>query len=203
MALPLESATALVVRQRKELGEIVLGWESRNKYEITDANGSPLGFAAEQGKGILGTLFRQVLGHWRTFDIHIFDDMRQLALVAHHPFRFFFQRLEVMDAAGQLLGCVQQRFAFLRKRFDVLDANGQVIMSMSSPLFKLWTFPFFKGERQVAVIKKQWGGLLKEAFTDADTFGVELSTELSITEKTLVAAAALFVDLLYFEAKAN
>ncbi len=203
MLLSLEAHKAILVRQRKELAEILLDWESRNKYELLTRDGQPLGFAAEQSKGLLGSLFRQTFGHWRTFEIHIFDTARQLALVARHPFRFLFQRLELSDYNGQPIGVVQQRFGLLYKRFDVLDPQGRELFKMASPRWRLWTFPFFRMGQQIAVIKKKWSGLLTEAFTDADNFLVEFSDALSVAEKSLVAAAALFVDLLYFEKKAD
>lgn len=204
MPLQLADTNALLVHQRKELGEIVLGFESRNKYEIKSEDGTSVAFAAEQGKGIAGVLLRQVLGHWRTFDIHIFDPMRNLAMIAHHPFRLLFQRLEVHHANGQLLGAIQQRFGILYKKFDIEDASGHVLMTMKSPLWRIWTFPLSKMERQVAVIQKKWSGFLKEAFTDADNFRIGFdSPGITVTERALTMAAALFIDLIYFEKKGN
>lgn len=199
----LNSADQLMVRQRGELAEL-FGFETRNKYAITLSDGREVGFAAEQQKGFLGAVLRQLLGHWRTFEIHIFDAARQLAMRAVHPFRFFFQRLEIYDASGQLIGALQQRFAFLSKRFDVLDAHDRVLMSVRSPFWRLWTFPFEKAGRQVAVVEKKWTGFLAETFTDKDTFRVGLSDpSLSPQERQLVLAASVFVDLQYFERKAE
>jgi uncharacterized protein YxjI len=199
----LNSADHLMVRQRRELAEL-FGFETRNKYAITLPDGRDIGFAAEQQKGLFGAVMRQLLGHWRTFEIHLFDSARQLALRAVHPFRFFFQRLEVYSATGQLLGALQQRFALLSKRFDVLDAHGRVLMSVRSPFWRLWSFPFEKAGREVAVVEKKWTGLLAEVFTDKDTFRVGLSdSSLSAQERQLVLAASLFVDLQYFEHKAD
>ncbi|MBL9038209.1 MAG: hypothetical protein JNG84_06845 [Archangium sp.] len=193
---------ALTIVQRKELGEL-LGIETRNKYEIRDASGSPIGFAAEQGGGLLAILARQFVGHWREYDIMLFDAARQMAFRAHHPFRFFFQRIELFSAAGEFLGALQQRWAFFSKRFDVEDARGNVVMEMRSGLLKVWTFPFFRGEAEVARIEKKWGGVLREAFTDADTFNLSFGSVASAAERALLLAAAIFVDLQYFEKKAQ
>ena len=199
----LSTADQLMVRQRRELAEL-FGFESRNKYSITLSDGREIGFAAEQQKGFLGVLLRQLLGHWRTFEIHIFDSARQLALRAVHPFRLLFQRLEIYDAGGRLVGALQQRFALFSKRFDVLDAHDRVLMNVRSPFWRLWTFPFEKAGRQVAVVEKKWTGLLAEAFTDKDTFRVALNDpSLTPQERQLVLAASLFVDLQYFERKAE
>lgn len=199
----LDSMSEVHLVQRKELAEVLLGAETRNKYELRDAAGQVVGFAAEQGKGLLALLARWLLGHWRTFDLHFFDAARALVLRAHHPFRVLFQRLEVFDADGRPLGALQQRFAFFTKRFDVQDARGQVLLEMRSGLFRVWTFPFFRGGEEVARVEKKWGGLVAEAFTDADRFRVRFSGALSADERKLLLAAGLFVDLQYFERQAQ
>lgn len=200
----LEGQSEVRLSQRRELGEVVFGFETRNKYEVQDAHGRPLGFAAEQGKGFLGFLLRSWLGHWRVFDLLLFDLQRQVVARAHHPFRFFFQRLEVYDASGAFIGALQQRWAFFTKRFDVEDATGNVLLEMRSGLFKVWTFPFFRGGIEVARVEKKWGGVLREAFTDADTFRVAFGQAgLSPKERLLLLAAGLFIDLQYFERQAS
>ncbi len=116
----------LMVRQRRELAEL-FGFETRNRYEVVSEAGAPVAYAAEQQKGFLGFLFRQSLGHWRTFEIRFFTPDRMPFMTARHPFRWFFQRLEVHDEGGGFVGAIQQRFSILTKRFDVQDASGKVV----------------------------------------------------------------------------
>ena len=75
MVVSLRHHQRLIVRQRRELAEL-FGFETRNKYEIASESGGALAFAAEQQKGIAGFLFRQFLGHWRTFEIKFFSPDR-------------------------------------------------------------------------------------------------------------------------------
>lgn len=194
-------SSELMIVQRRELAEL-FGFETRNKYSI-EASGAQFGFAAEQGKGGLAFLARMFMGHWRTFEIHFFDNARQLALRAVHPFRFFFQRLEVSTADGRLLGAIQQRFALFSKRFDVLDPSERLLLRVSSPIWRPWTFAFEREGRELARVEKKWSGMLQEAFTDADRFRIAFqSPELSFDERALVLAAGIFIDLQYFEHKA-
>ena len=197
----LRTTDQVFIQQRFEPGEL-FGVETRNSYELSTARG-PLGFAAEQGKGFFGFVARQYLGHWRDFEILVFDAVRAPVLRVHHPFRWFFSRLEVWTPEGQLLGALQQRFSLLHKRFDVEDARGQVVLSVESPLWKPWTFPFMRGGTEVGVIRKRWAGVLLEAFTDQDRFSLDLTAGLPEGERALLLAAALFVDLRYFERKAS
>lgn len=198
----LQRSSELMIVQKRELAEL-FGVETRNKYAI-EVNGAPLAFAAEQGRGGLAFLARMFFGHWRRFEIHFFDNARQLVLRAVHPFRFFFQRLEVHDATGRQLGAVQQRFALLWKRFDVTEPSGRLLLRVVSPIWRPWTFVFERDERELARVEKKWSGMLTEVFTDADRFRVAFeSPELSLDERALVLAAGIFIDLQYFEQKAR
>lgn len=192
----------LKVSQRDEPAEW-FGFETRNSYDVTDENGRPIAFAAEQGEGAASFFARQFLGHWRSFEILVYTAEHDEALVVRHPFRPFLQRLEVLDGAGGPLGTIQQRLSLLSKRFDVLNAKGQVIMEVASPIWKRWTFPFMSDGREVARVKKKWSGFFSEMFTDRDDFLLEYGSELREDERRLVLAAALFVDLAYFERKAS
>lgn len=193
----------LVIRQRFEVAEF-FGFETRNKYEIFGADGQIIGYVAEQQKGILGFLLRQFIGHWRSFTLHFFDFQRGVSIVANHPFRLLFQRLEIFEPDGRRIGALQQRFAILTRKFDVEDAQGRVILEMRAGIFSFWTFPVFRGGREVAAIRKRWSGALTELFTDRDNFQIEFNDpSLSPDHKILLLAAGVFVDLNYFEAKAQ
>lgn len=197
-----QQSSELMIVQRRELAEL-FGIETRNKYSI-EAGGAQFAFAAEQGKGGLAFLARMFLGHFRTFEIHFFDNQRQLVMRALHPFRFLFQRLEVTTSEGRILGAIQQRFAIFSKKFDVTDASGRVVLSVSSPIWRPWTFVFERDGRALARVEKKWTGILTEAFTDADRFRVCFeSPELGLEERALVLAAGIFIDLQYFERKAQ
>lgn len=199
LELALNRHSKFSVRQLREIAEF-FGFETRNKYEIVAEDGSVVAFAAEQQKGALGFLFRQWLGHWRSFEIHVFSALRKPVLIVRHPFRFFFKRLEVCDANGRFLGAIQQRFSILTKKFEVENEAGTVVMQVASPFWKIWTFPFVQNGEEVASVKKKWAGLFSEGFTDKDNFIVEFgSSRLDEKSRVLVLAAALFIDLRYFE----
>jgi hypothetical protein len=194
---------SFVVKQKKELLELA-GFETRNKYSIEKQDGTPIAFAAEDGKGLGAILFRHFLGHWRTFSITIFDTTRVPVITADHPFRILFSRLIVKNQAGETIGAIQQRFSIIHKSFDIVDESNQVIMTTRAPIWKPWTFPIKKEEAEVAMILKRWGGVLKEAFTDADQFTINFhGKNLNLKERQLILAATLLIDLVYFENKGS
>lgn len=189
----------LFVNQKFEAGEF-FGFETRNKYQVLDEQKNLIAFAAEQRKGILGFLLRQYLGHWFKFDVHFFNGNREVFLIANHPFRWFFTRIELRDTQGRFIGAIQKRFSLLTKRFDVENARGMAILEVASPIWKLWTFEFKHQGKPVAKVQKKWSGVFSEMLTDRDNFMVEFTNpSMSEDERHLVMAAAVFIDLLYFE----
>ena len=196
----ISQAKNIHVQQVWEGLEMVFGFETRNKYQILDDELRPLAFAAEQSKGILGTILRQIVGHWRAFEIIIFDERREKVFKLDFPFRFFFKSLYVTDFTGNEIGHLKERFAFFRKKFDVYDSNNQLVARINSSFFKLWTFEFFDGQRSLGKVQKKWSGILGEVFTDKDNFVVSYSDPNLPTEvRTLMLATCLMVDIVYFE----
>jgi uncharacterized protein YxjI len=193
----------ILVKQLFEGAEL-FGFETRNRYQLKDEQGENIGFAAERQKGFWGFILRQVLGHWRKFDVFFYGQDKKEFLHAHHPFRWFFQRFEIKDPAGNQLGALQQRFSILNKKFDIEDAHGHVLYEMKSPIWRIWTFPFLYQGEQIACVKKKWSGLFAEAFTDKDTFLVSFEKEdLTQAERSVILATSVFIDLQYFEKKSG
>lgn len=48
-------------------------------------------------------------------------------------------------------------------------------------------------------ITKEWGGLVKEYFTDADTFNVAFPLDLDVRMKAALVASAMLIDYMFFE----
>lgn len=195
----LTNSKILHVQQVWEGFEIILGWESRNKYCILDELQHPVGFAAEQSTGFGGTILRQIFGHWRSFKVTIFNQQKQKVFDLNFPFRWFFKTLILTDADGRNVGHLQQRFAFFRKKFDVYDNQNQLIANINSSFFKFWTFDFFSNGRSLGKIQKKWSGMLGEVFTDKDNFVVTFTPVTNPDTKALMLATCLMVDIIYFE----
>jgi uncharacterized protein YxjI len=200
----LMAQSGIRVLQKFELAE-VFGFEGRNKYSLADMNGETIGFAAEQGKGIIGWFLRQFLGHWRRFDVTIFDNQRKPVLQIKHPFRWFFQKMDVCLPDNRCIGSFEWKLFFFRRGFNVLDRKGQLLFEVKTERTLLgWRFDVFTGSRRRAEIAKQFSGVMSELFTDRDEFIVSFDDErLDENERSLLVAAAIFTDLQYFESKAH
>ncbi|AFY73187.1 Scramblase [Synechococcus sp. PCC 7502] len=199
----LVSCNAISIKQKFEVFEL-FGFETRNRYRIYNEYSQEIGYCAEAKLGFGDAILRQFLGHWRTFDIIGTDTLQQKVFRAHHPFRWFFNRLDIYGAGDRPVGSLQQNFAWFNKEFDFLDTQNRVVMTMSSPFWRFWHFPVTKAGRNVSLIQKKWSGLGKELFTDADNFKITfIDQSLTSDQKLLLLAGAIFIDILYFETKAG
>ncbi|PWS21442.1 hypothetical protein DKP78_23550 [Enterococcus faecium] len=52
---------------------------------------------------------------------------------------------------------------------------------------------------QVGMISKQWTGLVREAFTDADNFGIKFPLDLDVKIKAILLGGCFLIDFMFFE----
>jgi len=194
--------TRLSVRQRKRWLEILLSFEARNNYDVFDEDKMPVLRVEEQGNGFLAFLKRIFLGPIRPFTAHVVDLASQGVLMAvRRPFRFFFHRVDVSGANGEPIGSIQRRWSWLRRIYTVYDAQGQEVATLFGPILRPWTFEVhLPGEKvEMGLIQKRWSGLLKEMFTDADNFWVELDRIQDPSLRALLFCATVLIDVVHFE----
>ena len=196
----LSSISSLVVSQQKEWGEILTGFETKNRYAVSDESGSRLYLAAEEAGS---TLLRLFLKGLRPFTIAVLTEDGQVVLRVMRPFRFYFHRAEVVDSRGQSLGVIERRFSVLRRIYSVLDSSGEEVFQLFGPILHPWTFQIRNDGVEYGKITKTWSGLLKEGFTDADNFGVMFPAEWDVKLKALFLGAVFLIDFVHFENKGN
>jgi uncharacterized protein YxjI len=194
----LESVDTLVVQQKKEWGEIITNFETRNRYTVMDSSGKELYLAGEEGGSTLLRIFLKAL---RPFTIHLMSAAGIPVLKLQRPFRFYFHKMDVTDTGGKIIGTIQKRFSLLRRIYSVLDPSGNEVYTIYGPLLHPWTFKIQKGNREIGKITKKWSGLLKEGFTDADNFGVIFPKEMDIRRKSVILGAVFLIDFVHFENK--
>ncbi len=186
------------IKQIKEPLEIFSGFETKNKYEINLGDLNSRLFAAETGKGWIK---RNFLGSLRPFEITIKDNQNQELAKIKRPFRFYFHEAHISTVGENKLGSFKRLFSLFYKTYDVYDGNGNIIWTIKGPIWRPWTFRVYKGNSICANILKEWSGMLKEAFSDADNFRIELNEEFEISKILLLISAVLFVDFIHFEKK--
>ena len=196
----LAQAGGLVVRQQKEWGEILTGFETKNRYIVSDEAGRNLYVAAEDAGSPVIRWFLKAL---RPFMIAVLTEAGQEVLRVVRPFRFYFHRAEIMGPQGQPLGVIERRFSILRRVYSVLDRSGTEIFQLFGPILHPWTFQIRKDGVECGKITKKWSGLMKEGMTDADNFGVVFPVDWNVQWKALFLGAVFLIDFVHFENKGD
>lgn len=189
------------IKQTKDWIETLIPVEVSNKYAIFNTQKAQIGFIAEQSGSFFTKIIRMILKSHRGFIIDIFNAQGQPVLNLVRDFFFFFSSLSVQTPDGNILGYAHRRFGILYKKYDLTDSTGQIFARIASPLWRLWTFPIndLNGETK-GNISKRWGGALKEIFTDADSFLVDMGTHTwSDSQKAVILAVSISIDFDFFE----
>ena len=114
----------------------------------------------------------------------------------------FRSRVEVLDSQDRLVGYFKSKFFTISGGFHVFDKDDQHFAEVKGKLLG-WNYRFLSpdGKVEMGKVSKKLGaaGVLKELFTSADTFGVEVSEDLQDEPmaKMLILAATLAIDLIY------
>eukprot|EP01006_Ploeotia_vitrea_P045829 TRINITY_DN66973_c4_g1_i1.p2 TRINITY_DN66973_c4_g1~~TRINITY_DN66973_c4_g1_i1.p2 ORF type:complete len:329 (-),score=193.45 TRINITY_DN66973_c4_g1_i1:646-1632(-) len=207
------------VKQKIELAEVVCNWEGNNEYTVFNRHRQPLFKAKED----TDCCTRQVCGSSRPFDIWITDTQQRPVLHLERPLRCCCscfigccrccaQELRVKDSArnDQPIGAIVQKFACCKPKFDIRDEMDNTLYRLVGPCcncslcgndveFNILNPLDDDDAEPVAKISKKWSGIVQEAFTDADNFGVTLPMDMPTSHKTLLLSSVFLVDFMYFE----
>ena len=185
----------LVVKQRVEGLEAITGIETRNRYEVMTPDGRTVMLAYEESGG----LGRVLLQRNRALTLHIAGLDGTDMLVASRAFFWFFPTMHVQTGDGRPIGTIRRKFGLLKRKIVLENERGSPVAEVTGSVFRRYTFMVNRRGQEVARITKQWSGIGREMFTDADTFAVDLPVEHEEDLQSLVLATAFAVDLDFFE----
>ncbi|XP_053677297.1 phospholipid scramblase 2-like isoform X1 [Anopheles nili] len=202
----------LLVHQKVELLEAFTGFETANKYTIKNTLGQKVYWAMED----TGCCNRMCCGAARAFDMKILDTFQNEVLHFNRPLRcsscWFpccLQTMEVTAPPGNVIGYVEQNWSILTPQFSIKDQNGETVLKISGPFctFSICGDVEFEvlatNGTQVGKISKQWSGLGRELFTDADHFGINFPMDLDVRVKATLLGALFLIDYMFFEKSGN
>lgn len=199
----LTNSKALHISQKKELLELIVGWESPNKYSVKDEYGNKIFYVGEDSN-MCG---RQFCGSLRSFRLDVRDRQGNSILMIDRDLDcdcccglLCPDKVRVSTPSGQILGYVKQEFAFFKPFFSIQDEQGRSHLTIEGPIC-----PFScvggqvdfhvasKNGARVGVVSKQWTNVIQEFFTDADNFYVSYPPDLHVNLKAVCMAAAFLI----------
>ncbi|RMX42103.1 hypothetical protein pdam_00001309 [Pocillopora damicornis] len=189
----LTAVDQLLIQQQVELLEAFTGFESNNKYKICNSMGQQVYFAAED----TDCCTRQCCGPGRPFEMKVFDNMQR-------------EEIEIQSPPGTVIGYVEQKWTWWKAKLEIQDAQRQPIMVVNGPCCPCSCgsdveFPLnsLDGSSEIGMISKQWTGLAREMFTDAENFGVRFPLDLDVKYKAILMGATFLIDFMFFEHSNN
>ena len=186
----------LVVSQKVESFEAFTGLETKNRYSVSSSDGVPLVYAYEESS----LLARMLIKKNRPLVIHAVDPDNKPVLTASRSFFFVLSHLHVQDGSGREIGSLRRQISIRGRRFTIEDAAGTVLAEIHGPFLRPNTFMVYKQGEEIGRVTKQWSGIGREMFTDADTFHVEMeTTKVDQDFALLMLASAFAMDLDFFE----
>lgn len=195
----LAEARMLKIKQQKEWGEILTGFETVNRYQITDSWGNQILRADEESGSFFTKIVRMYLKALRPFEMYISSPDSVWLYILSRPFRFWFHEVTISRADGNLMGTVKRQFSIFRRIYTVTDRTGRETFKLFGPILHPWTFQIKRGDMELGKITKKWSGLAKEAFTDADNFAINFPKGIDINQKAILLGAVFLVDFVHFE----
>ena len=179
----------LVVKQKLKLIEL------RNEYAVLDQGGRQIGAVVQATQSPLAFLAR-VFTSWDVvlpITLHILGPGTVPELVVHKP--WFTWRCQVMRPDGQPLGEITKQIRMGKARFTLLDSGGAQLGEVRAHNWRAKDFSVLDGAGQaIARVTKKWAGL-RELFTDADTYVVEVSPTAVDPLRSLAVATCLVIDV--------
>lgn len=203
----------LLVHQKLELAEVVLGWETNNKYMVKNTLGQQVFFVAEEND----CCTRMCLGAIRSFVLHVQDNMGQEVMTITRPIRCSsccfpccLQELEVQSPPGTPIGYVVQNWHPFLPKFTIQNERKEDVLKIVGPFCACKCCSDVNFEvmsmdetSKVGTISKQWTGFVREAFTDADNFGIKFPLDLDVKIKGVLLGACFLIDFMFFENNNN
>jgi uncharacterized protein YxjI len=182
----------LVINQKAKLIELT------NEYRILDEQGTELGVIRQEGQSTLRKALRFVsnVDQFLTHKLAVYDRSGGKVVELMRPAKIMKSTVEVSDGTGRAVGKIVQKNVFGKKRFALEDATGQLLGAINAENWRAWDFAIEDATgTEVGRITKKWAGLLREGFTTADNYVLNVNGDATGDLRLLMLASAAGVDL--------
>ncbi|TGZ67662.1 hypothetical protein CRM22_004676 [Opisthorchis felineus] len=206
----------LLVKQKKELFEIMTDIETANRYVILNTMGQTVYNCSEESNFCA----RQFCKAQRPYTMHVQDNSGMEVIRVKRPYKCYCcweclscseccqDELLVEAPIGQVVGYVKQIQEGCKIRYAIKDSTGKQVLRIHGPSychcacfgedinFKVMSAD---GNTEVGRITKQWSNIVQEMFTDADNFGIAFPMDLDARIKATLIGAVFLIDFMFFE----
>jgi uncharacterized protein YxjI len=186
------SHDVLVISQKAKVIEMT------NEYRVFDDAGIEIGTIREVEQSTTKKAVRLFSGldQFLTHKLGVFDRDRQQVLMLERPAKLLKSKIKVSDSQGIERGAILQDNVVGKKHFALVDGRGDRIGSIDGENWMSWDFAIHDSTgAEVGRITKKWAGILKEGYTTADTYILQIEAEVSSDLRLLMVASAAGLDV--------
>jgi uncharacterized protein YxjI len=186
------SHDVLVISQKAKIIEMT------DEYRVFDDAGIEIGTIRELEQSTTKKAVRLFSGvdQFLTHKLGVFDRDGQQVLLLERPAKLLKSKIKVSDAEGTARGAILQENVVGKKHFALVDGRGDEIGSIDGEHWMSWDFAIHdRTGAEVGRITKQWAGILKEGYTTADTYILQVEAEVSPDLRLLMFASAAGLDV--------
>ena len=168
------------------IDEKVNFFKFENCYQIFNEKGDNIGAIKQKlttGQKLLRLLIKKAM---LPFLLEIKNSDDQLEASISRGWTFFMSKITIKNPQGEIIGTIKQKFKFFKPTFLILYPSGDLIAEISGD-WKAWNFKIVDSSRnQIGTISKKWAGAMKEIFTSADKYNVNIEENYSNLENKIV-----------------
>ena len=115
---------------------------------------------------------------------------------------YFLSKIIIKNAQGDIIGTIKQKFKLFKPTFKIFNSSEELIAEINGD-WKAWNFSITDASNnQIGSISKKWAGALKEIFTSADKYNVNIDNNYSNVEnKIAILSGAITIDMVLKESE--
>jgi uncharacterized protein YxjI len=182
----------LVISQKAKL------IETMDEYRVFDDAGTEIGTIREVEQSMAKRAVRLFSGvdQFLPHKLGVFDGDGQQVVMLERPAKLMRSKIKVSDAEGAERGAILQDNVVGKKHFALVDGRGDRVGSIDGENWMSWDLAIHDSTgAEVGRITKKWAGILKEGYTTADTYILQIEAEVSLDLRLLMFASAAGLDV--------
>lgn len=186
------SHDVLVISQKAKVIEMT------NEYRIFDRDGAEIGAIREEEQSTTKKAVRLFGGvdQFLTHKLGVYDADGRKVFTMERPAKLMKSKIKITDADGVERGMISQDNVVGKKHFALTTADGERIGTIDGENWRSWDFAIHDAAgAEAGRVTKKWAGVVKEGFTTADTYILQIEADVSPDLRLMMVAAAAGLDV--------
>ncbi|MDN3617948.1 phospholipid scramblase-related protein [Polaribacter undariae] len=174
----------------------------KNCYKVFNDKGNEVGSVNQKltsGEKAIRLLLNKTM---LPFHLEINDASGNLQASISRGWTFFMSTIRIDDAKGNTIGSIKQKFKLLKPTFKIYNKSEELVAVITGDM-KAWNFQINDAsDKEIGIITKKWNGALKEIFTTADKYKVDLNASFTDEfNKKVILSSAITIDMVWRESR--